>query len=339
MNIKVIGIDLAKNIFQLHGTDAFGKCMLRKRFTREKMILFVSQLRPCLIGLEACIGSSYWSRVFTSMGHTVKIMSPQFVKPYVMADKNDSNDAKGIAEAVTRPGMKFVSAKMIDQQDILLIHRSRELMMKNRNAQGNQIRGLLLEYGVVIPQGVCQIKKLLEILEKNQDKLSIRSIEHFKRLYEQYKYYDDQLVNYDADLKQIAETNSLCKEIMKIDGIGPITSSAIVATVGNANIFKNGREMSAWLGLVPKQHSSGNKIRLSGISKRGDCYVRKLLIHGTRSVVNNCERKQDKRSIWIADKKKRRGYNKASVALANKNVRIIWAIMAKGECYRKPIEA
>lgn len=335
-DIKVLGIDLAKNIFQLHGTNAKGKCVLRKRISREKLAEFVAQINPCTIGVEACMGAHYWARAFQGMGHTVKIMSPQFVKPYVMSNKNDRNDARGIAEAVTRPDMKFVPIKKIEQQDVLLLHRARELVMKQKMAQGNQIRGLLMEYGIVIPQGFSNVKRLLEILEDNEDKLTPRSLSIFTQLYEQFKIYDGQLTMYDKQLEQLADQDTLCKEIMKIDGIGPMTASAIVATVGDASVFKNGREMSAWLGLVPKQHSSGNTVRLSGISKRGDCYVRKLLVHGARSVLNNCEKKQDRRSLWIADKKNRCGYNKACVALANKNARIIWAIMAKGECYRKP---
>lgn len=336
-DIKVLGIDLAKNIFQLHGTDAKGKCVLRKRLSREKLAEFVANMAPCTIGIESCMGAHYWARMFEQIGHVVKIMPPQFVKPYVMSNKNDQNDARGIAEAVTRPTMKFVSAKTIEQQDILLLHRARELVMKQRTAQANQIRGLLMEYGVVIPQGIYHVKMLLEILESNKEKLTTMSLTIFKQLYEQFKVYHDQIAIYDKQLEQIAEQNNVCKEIMKIEGIGPITASAVVATIGNAKTFKNGREMSAWLGLVPKQRSSGNTIRLSGISKRGDCYIRKLLVHGARSVVNNCGKKTDRRSLWIADKKNRCGYNKASVALANKNARIIWAIMATGECYRKPI--
>ena len=333
-DIKVLGIDLAKNVFQLHGTNAKGKCILRKRLSREKLVEYIAQIKPCTIGIEACMGAHYWARVFGQMGHTVKIMAPQFVKPYVMANKNDQNDARGIAEAVTRPDMKFVSVKSIEQQDILLLHRVREFAIKQRTAQANQIRGLLMEYGVVIPQGIYNIKMLLEILEDNEEKLTSSTLTIFKQLYEQFKIYNDQVTAYDKQIEQMAEQNSLCNELMKIEGIGPITASAVIATVGNAKLFKNGREMSAWLGLVPRQRSSGNTIRLSGISKRGDCYVRKLLIHGARSVVNNCEKKRDKKSIWIADKKNRCGYNKASVALANKNARIIWAMMATGECYR-----
>lgn len=338
-DIKVLGIDLAKNVFQLHGTNTNGKCVLRKRFTREKLIEFVARTNPCTIGIEACMGAHYWGRVFQNSGHKVKIMPPQFVKPYVMSNKNDRNDARGIAEAVTRPDMKWVAIKNMEQQDVLLLHRARELVMKHRTAQANQIRGLLMEYGVVVPQGIYNVKMLLEILENNKDKLTTRSLGIFTQLYEQFKIYNDQVGIYDKQLEQIAEQDALCKEIMKIEGIGPITASAMVATVGNAKAFKNGREMSAWLGLVPRQHSSGNTVRLSGISKRGDCYLRKLLIHGARSVVNNCDGKRDKKNRWVADKKNRCGYNKASVALANKHARVIWAIMATGECYRNPMPA
>lgn len=338
-NIKVLGIDLAKDVFQLHGTDTKGKQVLSKRLSRQALAEYVTQLQPCLIGLEACMGAFYWARVFKKMGHTVKIMAPQFVKPYVMANKNDRNDARGIAEAVTRPDMKFVAVKSVEQQDILLLHRAREQLMKQKTAQVNQIRGLLMEYGVVIPQGIKHMEKFTDTLEKNEDKLTHKAITVFKQMHEQFKNYEKQIALYDKEIAQDVAQNIICKEVMKIGGVGPITASAIVATVGDAKEFKNGRQMAAWLGLVPKQHSSGNTIRLSGISKRGDGYVRKLLVHGARSIVNTCQKKTDKKSKWVADKKNRIGYNKASVALANKNARIIWAIMTTGECYRAPIAA
>jgi transposase len=334
-NIKVLGIDLAKNVFQLHGTDAKGKCVLRKRLSRDKLAVFVATLPPCLIGIEACMGAHYWARLFESMGHTVKMMSPQFVKPYIKSNKNDANDAAGIAEAVTRPNMRFVPIKKIEQQDMLLSHRARELAVKQRTAQANQIRGLLAEYGVIIPKGIRYIKNIAQIFEENKNKLTIKSCEIFMRLYEQFKNYDAQVKTYDNEIEMEAKQNIMCNEIMKIEGIGPLTASAAVATIGDAKLFKNGREVSAWLGLVPKQHSSGNTIRLSGMSKRGDSYIRKLLIHGGRTVVKNCEKKTDKRSLWISKKKQRSGFNIASVAVANKNARIIWAMMSSGECYRK----
>lgn len=286
------------------------------------------------IGIEACTGAHYWARTFKSMGHTVKIMAPQFVKPYVKSNKTDRNDAEGICEAVTRPGMRFVPIKNLEQQDVLLLHRARELAVKQRTAQANQIRGLLSEYGVVIPKGISHISKLAIILEENAEKLTPMARNIFNDLYEQFKHVDVQVACYEKKISHSAKQNPLCREVMKIEGIGPITASATVATIGDATIFKNGREVSAWLGLVPKQHSSGNKIRLGGITKRGDRYVRKLLIHGARAEVNVCERKSDMKSLWLTDKKKRCGFNKASVALANKNARMIWAIMATGECYR-----
>ena len=334
-DIKVLGIDLAKNVFQLHGTDARGKCVLTRRLTREKLLEFIANLKPCLIGLEACLGAHYWARTFEGMGHAVRIMAPQFVKPYVMADKNDSNDASGIAEAVTRPKMKFVAVKTIEQQDVLAMHRARELVMKQRTASINQIRGLLVEYGVVIPKGAWKMKMLLTILENNSPKLTERSIAIFKRLYDPLKNWDQEIKFYDEEIEKIANQNVICKEIMKIEGVGPITASAIVATVGDAKTFKNGRQMAAWLGLVPKQHSSGNKIRLSGITKRGDSYVRKLLVQGARSAVNHCKNKTDRKSIWLLGKRNLLGYNKAAVAAANKNARIIWALMVTGESYRQ----
>lgn len=333
-DIKVLGIDLAKNVFQIHGTNSSGKCVLRKRLNRKELIEFMSNCTSCTVGIEASGGSHYWARLFRGLGHTVKMMAPQFVKPYVMSNKNDANDSRGIAEAVTRPDMKFVPIKTIEQQDVLLLHRARELVIKQRTAQANQIRGLLTEYGIVIPQGKKQINNLPEVLDINKEKLSISSHKIFMRLHEQFKVYDEQVAVYDQEIAEGVSAHPMCKEILKIEGIGPITASAIVATIGDAKIFKNGREVSAWLGLVPKQHSSGNKIKLGGISKRGDRYVRTLLVHGARSVIKTCENKTDKKSQWAADKKQQIGFNKAAVALANKNVCIIWAMLVTGETYR-----
>ena len=335
-DIKVIGIDLAKNVFQLHGTDAKGKCVLRKRLGRQQLIEFMSNVSPCLVGIEACTGSHYWARTFTAMGHTVKIMAPQFVKPYIAPNKNDRNDAAGIAEAVTRPKMKFVPIKSTDQQDVLLLHRARELVVAQRTAQGNQIRGLLAEYGVVISKGLSSLRNMERILDDHADKITPKARDIFIRLSEQLKVYADQVKVYDKEIEQAAKSSDVCREVMKIEGVGALTASAIVATIGDARGFKNGREVSAWLGLVPKQHSSGNTIRLSGISKRGDRYARRLLIQGARAAIKVCDNKEDARSRWAANIKRTSGFNKAAVALANKNARVIWAIMATGECYKRP---
>lgn len=223
--------------------------------------------------------------------------------------------------------MRFVPRKTLEQQDVLLLHRARELVMKQRTAQGNPLRGLLAEYGIVVPKGLSHLDKLPEILEKNENKISVVSKEIFLQLHEQLKSYTSQVSYYDKKINHHAATEPRCVAVQDIEGIGPITASAIVATIGDANVFKNGREVAAWLGLTPKQYSSGNNIILGSITKRGDHYLRKLLVHGARTVVNTCENK--------ADRKQRCGYNKATVALANKNSRVVWALLATGECYRK----
>jgi transposase len=341
-HVKTLGIDLAKNIFQLHGVDKMGRCVLKRRVARSKLAEVIVKLPPCLIGMEACSGAHYWARKFQAMGHTVKLMAPQFVKPYVKSNKNDANDAEGICEAVSRPRMKFVPIKQIDQQDMLLIHRARELTIKQRTAQSNQIRGLLAEYGVILPKGLKPLRELLPtLLEKLPGELpgelSEASREIFILLYKQFKRLDKQVKVYDKKLKHQASQDARCQALLSIEGVGEITATAMVATIGSGHDFKNGREVSAWIGLVPKQHSSGNTIKLSGISKRGDRYLRKLLIHGGRSVVKTCDKKTDKRSRWLKDKKDRCGANKAAVAIANKNARIIWAMLTTGEAYRKPV--
>ena len=335
-HIKVLGIDLAKNVFQLHGTDAKGKCVLRKRLTRSKLIPFVANLPACTIGIEACGGAHYWGRVFKAHGHEVKMMSPQFVKPYVKSNKSDRNDSEAIAEACTRPHMRFVPLKPTDQQDILMIHRARELVIKQRTSQANQIRGLLNEYGVIIAKGIRQLTHLMRIIEDNALKLTPIARELMMGLYEQFKLSDEQVSKYDKQLKQLSRHHPVCQTIQAIPGVGPLIASAIVATIGDAGAFKNGREVSAWLGLTPKQHSSGERIVLSGLSKRGDRYMRKLLVQGARTAVRVCDNKKDKINRWVTVRKQRGGFNKAAVALANKNARVIWAMMHTGECYRHP---
>jgi transposase len=334
MNIKVLGIDLAKNVFQLHGADGKGKRILSKRLTRSRLLEFIANTAPCVIGIEASCSANYWAREFKRFGHTVKIMSPQFVKPYVKSNKNDANDAAAIAEAVTRPDMRFVPIKTIEQQDALLMHRARQLAVKQRTAQVNQIRGLLAEYGIILPKGIHHIKEVPALLEKEVVKLTPISIRIFTQLYEQYKLFDKQVKQYEVDIEISANQDIRCKELMKIEGIGPMTASAAVATIGDATVFKNGRQLAAWLGMVPKQRSSGETTRLLGMSKRGDKYLRTLLIHGARTVLKYCDRKTDQKSLWLSNKKHRSGYNVTSVALANKNARIIWAMLTTGESYR-----
>lgn len=334
MDITTVGIDLAKNVFQLHGVNKAGNVVLRKRLTRTKLVEFIVNLPACLMGMEASRSAHYWARLFQSMGHTVKLMAPQFVKPYIKSGKNDVNDAAGICEAVSRPTMRFVSIKQVEQQDLQSLHRVRSQAVKQRTALANQIRGLLAEYGVIIPQGISHISRQLpDILEDAENELTVLTREIFFDLYEQFKRVTDAVNTYTKKIEHIAKADDRCQRLSKIEGIGPLGATAIMAAVENARVFKNGREMAAWLGLVPKQHSSGNRIRLSGITKRGDNYIRTLLIHGGRSVVSVCDKKSDARSQWIQDKKKRCGINKAAVAVANKNVRIIWALLTSGEEY------
>lgn len=333
--VKAIGIDLAKNIFQLHGVDKQGKKMFSKRLNRAQLTEFLAQHPVCEIGIEACMGAHYWARTFRAMGHTVKMMSPQFVKPYVQSNKNDKNDAKGIAEAMSRPNMKFVPIKTIEQQDMLLVHRARALLIKQRTALANQIRGLLAEYGVILQKGISHIRNgLAGVLEEAENELTDSARSIFQRLKNQFDGLDKEIETYEKEIEVKAKGDERCQRLMKIEGIGPITATAAIATIGDAKAFKCGREMSAWLGLVPKQHSSGNTIRLGGITKRGDRYLRTLLIHGARSAVRVSGKKENSRNRWVIDKKVRGGENIAAVALANKNARVIWALLAKGEDYR-----
>lgn len=334
-NITVIGIDLAKDVFQVHGTDSKGRKLINKSMSRKKLAEFMVKLPPCLVGMEACGTAHYWARRLEGMGHKVKLMAPQFVKPYVKSNKNDYNDAEAIAEAVTRPNMRFVPKKNVEQQSIQAIHRARELWVGQRTALSNHIRGLLMEFGVVIPKGIANLKKQLpNIQEDAENELTPMMRELINEYIEQLNALDSKIEALYKKIKQIAAQNEACQRLLKIEGVGDITATAIVAAVGNAKDFKNGREMAAWLGIVPRQRSSGGKTVLLGISKRGDRYIRRLLIHGGRSVVRTCNNKEDKRHRWVKEKKETRGANKAAVAVANKNARIIWALLAKNDEYK-----
>ena len=265
-------------------------------------------------------------------------MSPQFVKPYVKGNKNDRNDAEAICEAVTRPNMRFVSMKTIMQQDLQSLHRIRSNLIQSRTALVNQIRGLLAEYGIVLPQQVQKLRNHLpEILADEKNELSIIIRAEFNLLYQDLVNLDARISSYDTKLKEICNNNHNCQRILEIEGVGFITATAIIAAMGNPKAFKNGREFSSWLGLVPRQSSSGGKEKLLGISKRGDKYIRSLLIHGARAVVCKIANKEDPRSIWIQKLKERRGINKTCVAVANKNARIIWALLNSGEKYAKVV--
>ncbi len=334
MNMTTVGIDLAKNVFQLHGVDHQGQNIVQKKIPRHQLPELIANLPPCLIGLEACGGAHYWARKFSQMGHQVKLMSPQFVKPYVKSNKNDALDAQAICEAVTRPTMRFVAPKSIEQQDIQSLHRIRSNFVKQRTALINQIRGLLAEYGIVIAQGITQVrKKLPEIVEDANNDLSFYGRQLFNELLNTLQDLDKKVDHYNQQVEIVCKNNEICQRLVKIEGVGVLTATALVASIGDAQVFKNGRKMFTFVGLVPKQHSSGDKTRLLGISKRGDRYLRCLLIHGARAVISRSKNLPKKKAKWLADLIERRGKNRAIVALANKNIRMMWAMMAHDEQY------
>jgi transposase len=337
MNITTIGLDIAKNVFQVHRVDAQGRVVLRKKLRRAEVLGFFANLPICLIGLEACAGAHYWARELMKFGHTVKLISPQLVKPYVKGNKNDANDAEAICEAVSRPHMRFVPVKRTKQQDVLALHRVRHGLVKERTAQANRLRGLLGEYGIVIGQGLTQVRRRLpEILEDGENGLSGLAREVFADLYQQVRDLDERVAAYTAKLTRLYRESPACQTIGEVRGVGPLTATAMVASLGDGQAFQSGRQVSAWLGVVPRQASSGGKDRLLGISKRGDTYLRTLLIHGARAVVKAATTKTDTQSRWINELIKRRNKNIAAVAVANKNARIIWALLRHGEAYRVP---
>lgn len=334
-SIKVVGIDLAKRVFHMHGVNGYGQVVLKKRLPRNRLAAFMAQLPPCLVGMEACGGSNDWARKFRDMEHDVRLISPQFVKPYVKSNKNDMVDAAAICEAVSRPNMRFVPIKSVEQQDIQSLHRARSLAVGHRTAQANQMRGLLMEYGIVVAKSVTALRKgIPEILEDADNALTPMFRELLYGLWDEFLRLDTRIAKYDAQIKQLSEQSDVCKRLMAIPGVGPMVSTALVAAVSDGKAFKSGREMAAWLGLVPRQHSTGGKPRLLGISKRGDVYLRKLLIHGARAALRWADRKQDRRSRWVSELANRRGQNIAAVALANKTVRTAWVLMTRDEAYR-----
>ena len=335
-NLSVVGIDLAKNIFHLVGMDERGKVILRKRLTRGEVLSFMANLPRLTIGMEACGGSHYWARRFREQGHEVKLMAPQYVKPYVKTNKNDLRDAEAIAEAVTRPSMRFVPIKAVEQQDVQALHRVRERLMGARNALVNEIRGLLAEYGIVLPKGINTFRKgLIEKLEAEAEKLTPLGQELFHKLFKEFQQLETEMADYEGKLQTMAATHPECQRLLTIPGVGPLTATALIAAVSDVNVFKNGRQFAAWLGLVPKQHSTGGQTRLLGISKRGDSYLRKLLIHGGRATLRWARLKTDGRSQWIKGLLERRGWNRTAVAVANKNARIVWVLLSRGGVYQE----
>ena len=330
-----IGLDLAKNVFHVVCCDARGKQVGKKMLRRSKMMSYFANLPPCLVGMEACASAHYWARELKALGHQVRLIPPQYVKPFVRGNKNDYNDALAIAEAVTRPEMRFVAAKTPEQQDVQALHRLRERRVAERTALCNQVRGLVGEYGIVLPRGIHVLRSQLpEMLEDGANGLS----DFFRRLlaesYRQLQELDAHIEFYTRELVHQSKHSDACQRLQTIPGYGPIVASVFYALVGNGTGYHRGRDVSAAVGLVPRQHSSGGKDTLLGISKRGDRYLRSLLVHGARSVVTQAAKKDDRLSRWINRIRAERGFNKATVALANKLARMGWAVLAHNTTYQ-----
>ncbi|HZF28246.1 MAG TPA: IS110 family transposase [Gammaproteobacteria bacterium] len=324
-NVTTIGIDLAKNSFSVHGIDSAGAVVLRKTVSRARLMGLLIEQPPCVIGLEACSGAHEWARRLQQFGHTVKLMAPRFVAPYRKNGKNDGNDAEAICEAVSRPQMRFIPIKTPEQQAVLCLHRVRQGFIEERTATINRLRGLLAEFGFVLPQSSAAIRhgvgELLERLPPHAARALGDLLQHLHTL-------DARVREYEHSIEAHARENHAAQIALQRQGIGPITASAIVASVGDTREFKNGRQFSAWLGLVPRQHSTGGKQRLGHITARGDPYLRTLLVMGARSVLQRAVGKDDPLSRWALAVRARRGYHRACVAVAAKNARVLWAMLA-----------
>jgi transposase len=324
-NVTTVGIDLAKNVFSVHGVDANGREVLRRTVRRDQLAALVAQWPRCLIGMEACSGAHEWARRFSALGHTVRLMAPKFVAPYRKSGKNDGNDAEAICEAVSRPSMRFVPVKSVEQQSVLALHRVRQGFVEERTATLNRIRGLLAEFGHVIPQRAIEVRRrvpgLLEQLPAPAARAITDLLQHVSRL-------EQHIIDYERELVRLGRSDARAERVQALYGVGPLSASAIIASVGNAHEFANGRQFAAWLGLVPRQYSTGGKTRLGHITRRGDPYLRTLLILGARAVLQAAGRRQDRLSRWALAVRERRGYHRACVAVAAKNARIVWALLA-----------
>lgn len=336
-NISLLAIDLAKNVFQCHGVNAHGKTVYRKQIKRNHLLSTIANLAPCIIAMESCGGAHHWGRQFEKLGHQVKLINPRYVKPFVKRNKNDTNDAQAIAIAAQQADMPSASIKTLVQQDIQSLHRIRQRLVAHRTALSNQIRGLLAEYGEVFSLGTCVLRKTLpNILEDAENELTPMTRELIAALHEEFIELEKRISLFTKKIEAIHASHEACQAISKIPGMGPITSTIILTVLGDPKCFKNGRHFAAFLGLAPRQYASGGRNRLLGISKAGNGYVRALLIHGARAVVRCVDKKSDAQSEWLKKLIERRGSNKAAVALANKNARIIWAMLAHDVAYQYP---
>jgi transposase len=335
MEVTTLGIDLAKQVFCVHGCDANGKPVLRKQLSRRQLLSFVANLPRCLVAMEACASAHYWAREMEKLGHQVRLIAPKLVRPYVKANKNDATDAEAICEAASRPSMRFVAIKSTAQQDVQAVHRLRQQLVKTRTSLVNQAHGLLAEYGIVLARGLAPLRRAIPVILEDLDNgLSGVLRELLAEIGERLRFIDARLRKYDLTILRLFRDDERCRRVAAVEGVGPVTATALVAAVGNATEFRSGRELAAYLGLVPRHRASGGRTVLLGISKRGDRYLRTLLIHGARSALHRIERHRGARAIWAARLKLRRGANVAAVALANKNARVLWALLSRGQSYR-----
>ncbi len=338
--ITTIGLDLAKMVFQVHGADQDGRPVMRKKLRRGQVLGFFAGLSPCLIGLEACASAHYWARELQALGHAVRLIPPQYVKPFVKTNKNDASDAEAICEALIRPTMRFAPLKSAEQQSVLMLHRARELLVRQRTMLINALRGHCGEFGVVVAQGASKVAELIAMIEDRQDeRLPALAREALGSLVGQLQMVQAQIVGLEKKLMAWHRANEASRRLATIPGVGVITATALVATIGDASQFHSGRQLAAWLGLVPRQHSSGGKDRLGRISKRGDGYLRKLLVHGARTVLLWSRRKKETRTAWLEALLARRPTNVVVVAMANKTARVVWALLSRGETFRAETRA
>jgi transposase len=333
MNHNVIGLDIAKHVFHAYSLNSDNKAV-KQKLKRAELLPFFANHSPSLIGIEACGGAHHWARELTKLGHQVVLLNAKYVKSFVVGNKNDFNDAQAIFDAVSRPNKRTVAVKSIEQQDMQLLHNLRQNLIEQRTALVNQIRGLLHERGIVIAQGINHVRKELSgILEDAENSLTAISRELFAEQQEQLKNLDEKIKAHDARIKRLCHQNERSQRFLDIPGVGPLTATIVAADIGDGKQYQSSRDYAASLGVVPKQHSSGGKEVFLGISKRGNGYIRTLLIHGARTVLKNCTNKTDKLSLWLKALIERRGFNKAAVALANKNARILWAMAVKNKEY------